>query len=255
MTNDDAARFFELFRAFGRAPSPETYGVLFHPEGEVADAGMAAPTPAAEVGAAIAHVLRLMPDLRIDMRRYRARGETVFVEAHNRGTIRATPVAWDAVYRVHLRDGLVHRGRRFYDQAQLFRALRPDLGWLPPVAPAARDPERYGALVAGTTADHRFAARAVVLLPDQRGAVTPAHLAAHLSSHLDGAALQAVDEVGDDALAFVEWRAGDLPGIDRLELQDGRIVRLQRYVDTLGLLARADPSVVALRAALLRNAG
>lgn len=253
--NDDAARFFELFRAFGRAPSPETYGVLFHPEGEVADAGMAAPTPAAEVGAAIAHVLRLMPDLRIDMRRYRARGDTVFVEASNRGTVKGTPVAWDAVYRVHLREGRVHRGRRFYDQAQVFRALRPDLGWLPQLAPAGHAPVSYGEIVHGAPADLRFAADAVVVLPDQRAPVTPAMLAAHLGS----ARLEAIDGAGDSAgdagLAFVEWRSADLLGVDRLELRDGRIAHLQRYVDTLGLLARADPSVTALRAALLSNAG
>ena len=41
-------------------------------------------------------------------------------------------------YRVHLKDGLVHRGRRFYDQATLFRALRPDMPWLRRIAVVAR---------------------------------------------------------------------------------------------------------------------
>jgi hypothetical protein len=66
--NSQAARWFELFKAFGRAPSPDSYAAVFHPEGEVADAG-AAPVPASKVREAMAHILRLMPDLFIDMKR------------------------------------------------------------------------------------------------------------------------------------------------------------------------------------------
>src|SRR5215218_2984442 len=135
----DASRWFELFKAFGREPSPDSYAAVFHPEGEVSDSGMTVPTPASQVREAIAHILKLMPDLFIDMKRYRSRGNAVFVEAANSGTINGAKVAWDAVYRVHLKDGLVHRGRRFYDHATLFRALRPDMGWLPELPPASGD--------------------------------------------------------------------------------------------------------------------
>jgi hypothetical protein len=55
-------------------------------------------------------------------------------------------------------------------------------------------------------------------------------------------------------LAFVEWRRGDLLGVDQLDVADGKIVALRRNFDTLGLLAAHDPSVIALRAALLSNA-
>ena len=81
----------------------------------------------------------------------------------------------------------------------------------------------------------------------------PIPLAA-LTAHLGEQALEVVDHAGDDSLAFVEWRRGDLLGIDRLDLSNGRIVSLGRYFDTLGLLAARDPSVVAMRAALLSNA-
>ena len=248
---DDAARWFALFRAFGQAPSPDSYAAVFHPEGEVADAGMATPTPAAQVREAIAHVLRLMPDLRIDMQRYRARGDAVFVEAANTGTINGTPVAWNAVYRVHLRDGLVHRGRRFYDQARVFRALRPDLGWLPPLpATAGEGPATYADLLPGAPVTAAFAPEAVIEVADQPAPI----LRTALSRHLTGAPFAVVDHAGDDTLAFVEWQRGDLLGIDRLDLSGGRIVAMRRYFDTLGLLAEHDPSVVALRAALLSNA-
>jgi ketosteroid isomerase-like protein len=250
--NADVARWFERFAAFGRAPSPDSYAAVFHPEGEVADAGMAAPTPASQVREAIAHVLRLMPDLRIDMRRYRARGATVFVEAANGGTINGTAVEWNAVYRVHLRDGSVFRGRRFYDQATVFRALRPDMGWLPPLAPATNArPVAYTDIVPEAPVTASFAADAAIETPDQRRVLAPADLV----HHLGGAPFEIVDWVGDDTLMFVEWQRDALLGVDRLEIVDGRIVSLRRYFDTLGLLAEHDPTVTALRALLLSNAG
>jgi ketosteroid isomerase-like protein len=246
----DASRWFELFKAFGQVPSPDSYAAVFHPDGEVADAGMAVPTPASQVREAIAHVLRLMPDLFIDMKRYRSRGDAVFVEAANSGTINGTRVVWDAVYRVHLRDGRVHRGRRFYDQATLFRALRPDMPWLPELPPSRGDDVKtYGDVVPDAPLRLPFAAGARIETPDQKRTLAPADLAHHLA----GSPFEAVDWAGDDTLAFVEWRRGDLLGVDRLDLKDGAIVSMRRNFDTLGLLAERDPSVLALRGALLAN--
>jgi ketosteroid isomerase-like protein len=248
----DASRWFELFRAFGRAPTPDSYAAVFHPEGEVADSGMTVPTPASQVRTAIAHVLKLMPDLFIDMKRYRSRGDAVFVEAANRGTINGTTVRWDAVYRVHLKDGLVYRGRRFYDQATLFRALRPDMPWLPELPPAHRDEVKgYEDIVADSPLRLPFGSGARIETPDQKRMLSPADL----GNHLAGPPLRAIDWAGDDTLAFIEWRRGDLLGVDRLDLKDGAIVSMRRNFDTLGLLAEQDPSVTTLRAALLSNAG
>jgi hypothetical protein len=247
----DIERWFGLFAAFGRAPSPDSYAAVFHPDGEVADAGMAAPTPASRVREAIAHVLRLMPDLKIDMRRYRARGDTVFVEAANSGTINSTRVAWGAVYRVHLQDGLVWRGRRFYDQAELFRALRPEIGWLPQVpVESGTAPRRYAEIMREAPVDAAFAANATVEVAGQRRPLTPADIGRRRADP----GHRAVDWAGDDDLAFVEWQDGDLLGVDRLDLKEGQVVFLRRYFDTLGLLAERDPSVTGLRAALLSNA-
>jgi ketosteroid isomerase-like protein len=249
--SSDAAKWFELFKAFGRAPSPDSYAAVFHPDGEVADAG-AAPVPASQVREAIAHILRLMPDLFIDMKRYRARDDSVFVDAANRGTLNGTKVTWDAVYRVRLKEGRVHRGRRFYDQATIFRALRPDMGWLPQRAPSSESfSGTYADLMPGAPFAFPFAAGARIESPDEQRPLGPANL----RHHLLGAPFEAVDWAGDDTLAFVEWRRGDLLGADMLELKDSTIVTLRRNFDTLGLLAAHDPSVTALRAALLSNAG
>jgi ketosteroid isomerase-like protein len=248
--SSDAANWFELFRAFGRAPSPDSYAAVFHPDGEVADAGTA-PVPASQVRVAIAHILQLMPDLFIDMKRYRARDDSVFVDAANSGTLNGIKVAWDAVYRVHLKDGRVHRGRRFYDQATVFRAVRPDMGRLPQLAPSSDCfAGTYADLVPGAPFALPFAANARIESPDQQQSFASGDLPRHLAD----APFEAVDWAGDDTLAFVEWRRGDLLGVDQLDIKDGRIVALRRNFDTLGLLAERDPSVIALRAALLSNA-
>jgi len=247
----DAARWFELFKAFGQAPSPDSYAAVFHPDGEVADAG-AAPVPASQVRGAIAHVLQLMPDLVIDMKRYRARGTSVFVDAANRGTLNGTTVAWDAVYRVRLKEGRVHRGRRFYDQATIFRALRPDMGRLPQLEPSSTAfTVTYADVMPNAPFALPFAASVLIESPDQQSRLAPADLA----SHMAGAPFETVDWAADDTLAFVEWRRGDLLGVDQLEFEDRKIIALRRNFDTLGLLAAHDPSVIALRAALLSNAG
>jgi hypothetical protein len=248
----DASRWFELFKAFGRAPTPDSYAAVFHPDGEVADSGMAVPTPASQVRGAIAHILKLMPDLFIDMRRYRSRGNAVFVEAANSGTINGTRVAWDAVYRVHLKDGLVHRGRRFYDQATLFRALRPDMPWLPELPLSHGDSvTTYDDVMPNAPIRLPFAPGVWIATPDQKRMLTPADLRKHLA----GSPFEAIDWAGDDTLAFVEWRRGDVLGVDRLDLREGAIVSMRRNFDTLGLLAQRDPSVTALRSALLSDAG
>jgi len=49
--SSDVAGWFDLFMAFGRAPSPDSYAAVFHSDGELADAG-AAPVPASQVHAA-----------------------------------------------------------------------------------------------------------------------------------------------------------------------------------------------------------
>lgn len=248
--SSEAASWFELFRAFGRAPSPDTYAAVFHPEGEVADAG-APPVPASQVREAIALILQLMPDLFIDMKRYRERGNSVFVDAANRGTLNGTTVAWNAVYRVRLKERRVHRGRRFYDQATVLRALRPDMGRLPQLEPSSPPfSGTYADLMPGTPFALFFATGAWVESPDQQQPLS----AGDLRRHLSGAPFEAVDWAADDTLAFVEWRRGDVLGADMLELKDGAIVTLRRNFDTLGLLAAHDPSVTALRATLLSNA-
>jgi ketosteroid isomerase-like protein len=283
----EADDFLARFRAFFAGPSPETYQPLFHAEGTLEDAGMDAPLPAAETGAAIAQVLSLIPDLRIEYVRHAVRGERVFVEARNRATLAGQALEWGAVYRVHLKDGLVHRGRRFYDQAELLAPVLPpgavSSGFDPAVHRAAGDdtiPAEPGdpapaALVARLAAawktgtGHALAALYAPggrLIPPGRPApVARADIASwrraqtarfrhHEAEIVDWAAAQ-----GGRTL-FVEWRCharhlGAPVCLDRIERHtvepNGLIAETRQYGDTLGLLARENPALAEARARLV----
>ncbi|KAI9010165.1 hypothetical protein DFJ74DRAFT_686244 [Hyaloraphidium curvatum] len=246
-----AASWFSLFKNFGLNPSPTTYRPLFAPDGSVEDAG-AAPVPAERTGEAIALVLKLIPDLKIDMRRHRVRGDTVFVDAHNMGTVRGTEVEWPAVYRVRLKNMFVHRGRRFYDQAAIFRALAPDMPTLPALPAGSEGPApSYGTVVTGLPDDFdvSFAEDCVVEVADQATPIAPAQLPHHLA----GAPFEAVDWARDERFAFVEWKRGDILGVDRLEIRDGKVTSFRRLFDTLGMVAEMDPKMLELRKQFLSN--
>lgn len=279
---DAAERWLELFFRFFAAPSPESYRPLFHPEGSLLDAGMAAPLPAAQTGEAIAMVLAKLPDLKIRPLRHRIRGSHVFVEARNTGTLNGEALDWGAVYRVHLRDGLVHRGRRFYDQMELFRPLLPAGAGLPPFpagpaepvaqAAAPRRTEDLVECLAAAWAAGDFAALAALHAPE--GRLLAPGLAAPVpreripawgrwfSQLVAPRAMRVVDWAGGGDTLFVEWEveaeyAGApvrLDRIDRLLLDgQGRIVESRAYFDTLALAAREDPAVERIRAAVIKG--
>ncbi|MEQ8349217.1 MAG: nuclear transport factor 2 family protein [Sneathiellaceae bacterium] len=284
------ARWLEMFFRFFAAPSPERYRPLFHPEGSLQDAGMAEPLPAAQTGAAIAMVLAKLPDLLIRPLRHAARGSHVFVEARNSGTLNGKALDWGAVYRVHLKDGLVHRGRRFYDQVELFGPILPAGAALPafPAAEDAAPPE--AALPVGDGAEalaRRLEAAWNDADPSALAALyAPAgsHMAPGLAAPVARRQLAAWRRWWADLLApgpmrpvdwamaagtgtnptllFLEWQGqgrylgSDVP-LDRIDryLLDGagRILESRSYFDTLGLVERANPDVAAIRAAVIKG--
>jgi ketosteroid isomerase-like protein len=206
----DVPAFLELFQRFGAAPSVDTYLPLFHPDATLFDSGMERPIGVAEIPEHIGAILNWVPDFRMTPERWRERDGTLFVEALNRATLGGTPVRWDSIYCMDLRGDRVVRGRRYYDRRPLFARLNPDI---PALVPYAKDdPISLGELAR--------------LLPDLT--------------------LQLVSRAGDEALAFVEWRAratvAGAPfafGIAERSELDGGIVRGGRaYFDTLALAAR-----------------
>src|SRR5262249_54784593 len=124
-------QWVEKFADFGARPSPSRYVALFDPEGTVFDPGMARPLQVGEMTHHMQGILTLMPDLHITVNRWRARGQTVFVDAQNAATLAGGKIVWDGVHCVPRREGRVIRGRRYYARPPLFARVPPTFPPLP----------------------------------------------------------------------------------------------------------------------------
>lgn len=268
--------WLKKFFAFFAEPSAELYAPLFHPEGQLLDAGMAEPLPAAQTAEAIRLVLSKVPDLKIVPVCYAIDDNRVFVEAKNSGTLAGQPLNWGAVYRVHLKDGLVHRGRRFYDQVELFRPILPPGIGLPAFTPTAEvAPEAVGP---GRLPAKNFAQRLASLPEAQTYAPAGKFSAPGLSrpvsrSELPGylryvkglvpdLELVPVDWVAAGDVVFVEWRGtgiykGAPANFDRIVRyvldSQGLITDARAYYDTMALLEREHPEIARIRAGVIKS--
>jgi ketosteroid isomerase-like protein len=77
-----------------------------------------------------ARLLRLIPDLHVEVHRWAARDEVVFIEFTLVGTFGGREVSWPAVDRFLIRDGLAAERLSYFDPLQplLATATRPK-GW------------------------------------------------------------------------------------------------------------------------------
>jgi ketosteroid isomerase-like protein len=275
MTN--VAQWVEQFMEFGAQPSPSRYVALFDPEGTVFDSGMERPLKVAEMAPHMEGILKLMPDLRITVNRWRARDHTVFVDAQNSATVAGRKILWDAVYCVTLRGGRVIRGRRYYDRAPLLARVHPALPSMPLYEPVI-DQELDQVTAAGVSAPglspaefleqyarlwhnpapRQFAAfyhpHGRMLNPDMvrplRRPEIPGYYTFLLSAIPD-LRLEQLDWAGDEQALYVEWHAsGTFVGksfrfnlVDRFEFVEGRVIYGQAYFDTVVLLSALDPSI------------
>jgi len=275
------APWVEKFADFGARPSPSGYVALFDPEGTVFDPGMARPLQVGEMAPHMAGILTLMPDLLITVNRWRAREQTVFVDAQNSATLAGRKILWDAVYCVTLREGRVIRGRRYYDRAPLLARVHPAFPSLPVYEPVIdRELEQAATPAPGLSPaeflEHyarawqdpqprQFAAfyhpHGRMLNPDMvrplRRAEIPGYYTSLLSAIPD-LRLERLDWAGDEHALYVEWHAhGTFVGksirlnlVDRFEFVAGRVIYGQAYFDTVVLLSALDPSLNTIPFAL-----
>ncbi|HEV8718553.1 MAG TPA: nuclear transport factor 2 family protein [Candidatus Binatia bacterium] len=280
-------QWVEKFADFGARPSPSRYVALFDPEGTVFDSGMERPLKVDEMAPHMEGILTLMPDLYITVNRWRARDQTVFIDAQNSATIAGRKILWDAVYCVTLRGGRVIRGRRYYDRAPLLARVHPALPSLPlyePVIDRELEQDTAATLAPGLSPaeflahyarawqnpqPRQFAtfyhAHGRVWNPDMvrplRRAEIPGYYAALLSAIPD-LRLERLDWAGDEHALYVEWHAhGTFVGksfqlnlVDRFEFVEGRVIYGQAYFDTAVLLSALDPSLNAVPFALSAGA-
>jgi ketosteroid isomerase-like protein len=128
-----AADFAARFASFWRAPAPQRLDELLSE-----DVLLVAPlTPTTRTLAdgkrAFATLLALAPDLTAEVHRWGAIEDGVLIEFTLSGTAAGTPIRWDAVDRIALRDdGLASARISYFDTGPLVRALaRHPRSWLP----------------------------------------------------------------------------------------------------------------------------
>ncbi len=101
-------QFVKLF-AEGWARGEPTLLKILHPEGQMRHPGMARPVAYADAPDYVRRIKSSLPDVRLEVRDWAARGNTVFIEWTMTATVRGTPVTWDGADRIILRDGLAIR--------------------------------------------------------------------------------------------------------------------------------------------------
>jgi hypothetical protein len=273
-------QWVEQFRGFGAQPSPERYAALFDPAGTVFDSGMERPLTATEVAPHMAGILTRMPDLHFTIARWRVQGDTVFVEAHNTGTIGGQKMLWDAVYCVALREGRIIRGRRYYDRAPLLARMSSALPSLPPYDPVldraleqatggeistpgvslAEFLERYSQLWQHPQ-PRQFAAfyhpRGRMWNPGMNRPIRTTEIPgyyAFLLSSIPDLRMRQLGWAGDQQALYIEWQASGhfrekpfhLNAVDCFEFLEGQVIYGTAYFDTAVLIGLLDSSITAL---------
>ena len=121
---EKARAFVAKFRDFWRPPlDPERLGELLHPDGRLQTPGMPA-TVGLEAGKeAFRNLFELMPNLRAELERWSAAGDTVFLEITLRANVGGQELRVPAVDRFLLRDGKAVERVSFFDPSPFLQAL------------------------------------------------------------------------------------------------------------------------------------
>ena len=104
-----------------RAPSPEGFAALFHPDGVFRHPSMKEPLPASEAATYMRSVQRAMPNIALEVHRWAASDDSVFVEYTLTATVEGDERSWDGADRFTLRDGRAIEGVAYFDTAALQR--------------------------------------------------------------------------------------------------------------------------------------
>jgi ketosteroid isomerase-like protein len=128
---DAAATFVEGFAKSWAAPTVESHSALWADDIVLMQPLMPKAAGRAQCEQGFARLFRLIPDLHATVSRWAAQGpDVVFIEFTLAGTFGGQPIAWDAVDRFVLRDGLAVERVSYFDSMPLGieMALRPR-GW------------------------------------------------------------------------------------------------------------------------------
>jgi len=124
----NAARFVERFADGWAGPHPERLLALLHPEVRLFQPIFAPTTGRAAADAGFFRpLLRFLPDLRIEVARWSALGDVVFIEWTASATLAGRPLRWSGVDRFLLVEEQAIERVSYFDALPLFMAvlLRP----------------------------------------------------------------------------------------------------------------------------------
>ena len=127
---DAAADFVDGFAKSWAAPTVESHSALWHDDIVLIQPLMPKAVGRKECEEGFARLFRMIPDLHATVHRWSADGDIVFIEFTLAGTFGGRRIAWDAVDRITLREGLAVERVSYFDSVPLGieMALRPR-GW------------------------------------------------------------------------------------------------------------------------------
>jgi ketosteroid isomerase-like protein len=120
----DAARFVERFADGWDGPHPARLLDLLHPEVRLFQPIFPPTTGRAAAEARFFRpLLRFLPDLRLQVSRWSAAGDALFVEWSARATLAGRPLRWSGVDRFLLAEGRAIERVSYFDALPLFIAV------------------------------------------------------------------------------------------------------------------------------------
>jgi len=124
---NDVERFVERFKDRWTNVEPESFADLWDPEGTLLHPGMEKPIPASEVSSYIIRVKSVLPDIRLRVTSWAARGNDVLIEWVISATFASEPVEWAGVDRFTLRGDRAFEGVAYFDTLPLWARIDPSM--------------------------------------------------------------------------------------------------------------------------------
>ena len=124
-TRSQAEKFLERFQE--RWGSPEPFAALYHPEAVIRSPVFSQPARGSDVADAVARTRSLLPDIRLDVRDWVARGDVLFIEWKIAATFGGEPIGWAGMSRFTLRDGRAIEELVCFDTLPLWARVDPSM--------------------------------------------------------------------------------------------------------------------------------
>jgi len=124
-TLSETERFLERFKECWGIPA--RFAALYHPEAAIRSPVFRRPVRGSEVADAVARTRSLLPDVRLDVRDWAARGDVLFIEWEITATVAGEPFGWPGLSRFTLRDGRAIEELVCFDTLPLWARLDPTM--------------------------------------------------------------------------------------------------------------------------------